>query len=79
MLPQETFINPVASVLLMVLEKLGSSLRDTLQKVTNALFVDEKLVNELVKDLQKALLLAGQYRRRAAWFPADVSLYSLSP
>jgi len=58
MLPQETFINPVASVLLMVLEKLGSSLRDTLQKVTNALFVDEKLVNELVKDIQKALLQA---------------------
>lgn len=42
----------------MVLEKLGNSLKNTLEKVTNALFVDEKLVNELVKDIQKALLQA---------------------
>lgn len=40
----------------MVLEKLGSSLKETLQKVARAVFVDEKLVNELVKDIQKALL-----------------------
>jgi len=40
----------------MVLEKLGTSLKDTLQKVARAVFVDEKLVNELVKDIQKALL-----------------------
>ncbi|MFH1506528.1 MAG: signal recognition particle protein Srp54 [archaeon] len=40
----------------MVLDKLGSSLKNTLQKVTKALFVDEKLVNELVKDIQRALL-----------------------
>jgi len=42
----------------MVLEKLGSSLKETLEKVTKALFVDEKLVNELVKDIQRALLHA---------------------
>ena len=42
----------------MVLEKLGSSLKNTLEKVTKALFVDEKLVNELVKDIQRALLQA---------------------
>ncbi len=42
----------------MVLDKLGSSLKSTLQKVAKALFVDESLVNELVKDLQKALLQA---------------------
>ena len=42
----------------MVLEKLGSSLKGTLQKIANAVFVDEKLVNELVKDIQRALLQA---------------------
>jgi len=42
----------------MVLEKLGTSLKDTLKKVAKGLFVDEKLVNELVKDLQRALLSA---------------------
>ncbi len=42
----------------MVLEKLGSSLKETLEKVTKALFVDEKLINELVKDIQRALLQA---------------------
>ncbi len=40
----------------MVLEKLGSSLKDTLQKIANALFVDETLINELVRDIQRALL-----------------------
>lgn len=42
----------------MVLENLGNSLRGTLQKITKALFVDEKLINELVKDIQRALLQA---------------------
>lgn len=40
----------------MVLDKLGESLRSTLNKITNALFVDEKLINELVKEIQRALL-----------------------
>jgi signal recognition particle subunit SRP54 len=40
----------------MVLDKLGSSLKSTLQKITKSLFIDEKLVNELVKDIQRALL-----------------------
>jgi signal recognition particle subunit SRP54 len=42
----------------MVLDKLGESLRNTIKKVSSALFVDEKLINELVKDLQRALLRA---------------------
>jgi signal recognition particle subunit SRP54 len=42
----------------MVLEKLSETLRSTLSKVANALFVDEKLVNELVKEIQRALLQA---------------------
>jgi len=40
----------------MVLEKLGDSLKETLKKITKAVFVDEKLINELVKDIQRALL-----------------------
>ena len=42
----------------MVLEKLGDSLKGTLQKIAKAVFVDEKLINELIKDIQKALLQA---------------------
>jgi len=40
----------------MVLEKLGESLKGTLAKIAKSIFVDERLLNELVKDLQKALL-----------------------
>ncbi|HII71586.1 TPA: signal recognition particle protein Srp19, partial [Candidatus Woesearchaeota archaeon] len=40
----------------MVLENLGSSLKETLSKISKAVFVDEKLINELVKDIQRALL-----------------------
>ena len=42
----------------MVLDKLGSSLKETLQKIAKAVFVDEKLINELNKDIQRALLQA---------------------
>ncbi|GIU69599.1 MAG: hypothetical protein KatS3mg002_0835 [Candidatus Woesearchaeota archaeon] len=42
----------------MVLDKLGEGLKNTLDKITKALFVDEKLINELVKDIQKSLLQA---------------------
>jgi len=40
----------------MVLEKLGDSLKNSLSKITKSVFVDEKLINELVKDIQRALL-----------------------
>jgi signal recognition particle subunit SRP54 len=40
----------------MVLDKLGESLKGTLSKIAKSMFVDEKLVNELVKDIQRALL-----------------------
>ena len=40
----------------MVLDKLSTSLKDTFGKITKAIFVDEKLINELVKDIQRALL-----------------------
>src|SRR3989344_2984997 len=42
----------------MVLEKLSTSLKDTLKKLARAIFVDDKLVDELIKDLQRALLNA---------------------
>lgn len=40
----------------MVLDNLGNSLKNTLSKISKALFVDERLINELVKEIQKALL-----------------------
>lgn len=40
----------------MVLEKLGDSLKNTLNKISRSIFVDEKLINELVKEIQRALL-----------------------
>lgn len=42
----------------MVLDSLGSSLKNTLSKIANAVFVDDTLINELVKDIQRALLQA---------------------
>ncbi len=42
----------------MVLDNLGESLRKTLQKLTNSSRIDEKTVNELVKDIQRSLLQA---------------------
>jgi len=42
----------------MVLEKLGESIKASLDKITNKGYIDEKTVNELVKDIQRALLQA---------------------
>ena len=42
----------------MVLDKLGTSLKNTMSKIAKAVFVDDKLINELIKDIQKALLQA---------------------
>jgi len=42
----------------MVLEKLGTSLKGTLSKIAKSMFVDEKLITEIVKDIQRALLQA---------------------
>ncbi len=40
----------------MVLDKLGSSLKDVLRKIANASHVDQKLVKEIIRDIQRALL-----------------------
>lgn len=42
----------------MVLDKLGSSLYESLKKIFGAAVVDENLIKELVRDLQRALLQA---------------------
>ena len=42
----------------MVLENLGNSLKNTLSKIAGSLFVDERLIDELVRDIQRALLSA---------------------
>jgi signal recognition particle subunit SRP54 len=40
----------------MVLDRLGESLRSSIEKLRNALFVDKKLINEIVKEVQRALI-----------------------
>ena len=42
----------------MVLDKLGDSLKGTVQKIANAVHIDKKLVKEVVRDIQRALLQA---------------------
>jgi signal recognition particle subunit SRP54 len=42
----------------MVLDDLGSSLKGTLKKIANAVHVDSKLVKDVVRDIQRALLQA---------------------
>lgn len=42
----------------MVLEKLSDSLKSTLGKIAKAIFVDDRLIDELVKEIQRALLQA---------------------
>jgi len=39
-----------------MLEKLSSSLKNTLSKVAKSIFIDNSLIEELVKDLQRSLL-----------------------
>jgi len=40
----------------MVLDNLGDSLKRTIKKIANATHVDSKLVKEVVRDIQRALL-----------------------
>ncbi|AXI25503.1 signal recognition particle protein [Methanofervidicoccus sp. A16] len=41
-----------------MLEKLGQSITKALNKIKNATFVDKKLIKEVIKDIQKALIQA---------------------
>jgi len=42
----------------MVLDNLGSALRDTVRRVLNAPYVDSSVVKEVCRDVQRALLQA---------------------
>ncbi|MDH7507040.1 MAG: signal recognition particle protein Srp54 [Candidatus Thermoplasmatota archaeon] len=42
----------------MVLDDLSDSLKGTIKKIANAVYVDSKLVKEIVRDIQRALLKA---------------------
>lgn len=42
----------------MVLEGLGQSLRNAISKITRANHIDEELIKEISKDIQRALLHA---------------------
>jgi len=42
----------------MVLEKLGNILKKGVTKISNAIFLDKKLVDEIIKDIQRALIEA---------------------
>jgi signal recognition particle subunit SRP54 len=42
----------------MVLEKLGSTLKTGITRISNAIFLDKKLVDGIVKDIQRALIEA---------------------
>src|SRR3989344_24816 len=42
----------------MVLDNLGNKFREILNKVAKSIFVDDKLINELIKEIQRALLSA---------------------
>lgn len=42
----------------MVMDKLSDGLKSALQKLTGASYVDEKLINEIAKDIQRSLLQA---------------------
>jgi len=41
-----------------MLEKLGEALRKTTNKIANAIFLDKKMVEEIIKELQRALISA---------------------
>jgi len=42
----------------MVLDKIGSAFKDAISKITGAIFVDKKLIDSIIKDIQRALLEA---------------------
>lgn len=42
----------------MVLAKIGSALKSGIKKISNAIFLDKKLIEEIIKDLQRALIQA---------------------
>ncbi|MEM0485303.1 MAG: signal recognition particle receptor subunit alpha, partial [Thermoplasmata archaeon] len=39
-----------------MLESLGQSLKETIRKITKASFIDKEIVEDVVRDIQRALL-----------------------
>lgn len=42
----------------MVLDKLGATLKSGIKKISNAIFLDKKLIDQVIKDIQKSLIEA---------------------
>ena len=42
----------------MVLEDLGSAMKGVFQKITQAVFVSDKLIEDIIREIQRALLRA---------------------
>ena len=62
----------------MVLEKLGASLKDVLKKIASASHVDQKLVKDIVKDIQRALLQADVNVKLALDLTKEIERRALS-
>jgi signal recognition particle subunit SRP54 len=62
----------------MVMEKLGASLKNVLKKIANASHVDQDLVKEIVKDIQRALLQADVNVQLALKITKDIESRALS-
>ena len=41
-----------------MLDKLGAALKSGVKKISNAIFIDKKLVDGIVKEIQRALIEA---------------------
>jgi len=62
----------------MVLEKLGQSLRDVLKKIANAPYIDQDIVREVVRDVQRALLQADVNVKLVAGMTKDLERRALT-
>lgn len=62
----------------MVLEKLGDSLKNVLKKIANASHVDQDLIKEIVRDIQRALLQADVNVKLALKITKDIESRALT-
>jgi len=62
----------------MVLENLSESLRNTIKRIANAPYVDKKLIMEVVKDVQRAMLLADANVRLVLSLTKEIERRSLT-
>jgi len=62
----------------MVMEKLGESLKNVLRKIAGASHVDQELVKEIVRDIQRALLQADVNVQLALRMTKDIEKRALS-